>query len=403
MNKSLIVAKKEFLKYIRNKWFRVFMAFPVIGIGVLFFISSFAPEKLKHDKVDRIGVVDLSGEIGEYLENTEKYELAKMDSVEAVKALREESVKGFIVIPRNPDSGKFTYYSNSLDLELWGLKEILRKASVKTELKKRGLDVSLADELSRGINLISKKITERGGGSSGKELMFAGTFMVIFLYMFILLSAQLMAKSAVEEKLNGIIELIISDITPKQLLLGKFLGVTAAVISLLAIWGIIGITFLNYPFLFLSQSFDLSLPSGVVVYFLLAFVFGYTLYTFFVLLFVSTVNSEDEVNQALTAGVILLLIPYFLSFFWVMQNPSSTVSVIASFIPFFTPLVMPLRLAISTVPLWQSIFSAALLILTSWIVVILAGKIYRISMLLVGKSLKLREVYRLIRKRRFDG
>jgi len=216
--------------------------------------------------------------------------------------------------------------------------------------------------------------------------------------MFIILTSQLMARSVIEEKLNGIIELIISDITPQKLLFGKFLGISVTVLLLLAIWGLIGITFLNYPLLFLSHSLDFSLSLGVILYFLFAFIFGYTLYTFFIILFVSTVNSEEEVNQALTAGIIIILIPYFLSFFWVMQNPSSIVSVISSLIPFFTPLIMPLRLAISTVPLWQSIVSVFLLVLTLWIIILLAGKVYRLSMLLVGKPLNFREVYNLLRK-----
>jgi len=401
MNKSLIIAKKEFLKYVRSKWFRAFLALPVIGIGILILISSFAPEGLssfKEKETYKIGIVDHSKEIGEYLESTEKYELIQMDSVEAVEQMWGGNIKGFIVIPQNPDSGQIIYYSSSLNLELWPLREILRKGTIKLKLKERGLNLSFADELSKGINLVPKKITERGEKSSGGEMLLVGLFMVVFLYMFIILASQLMARSVIEEKLNGIIELIISDITPQKLLFGKFLGISITVILLLAVWGLIGITFLNYPLLFLSRSIDLSLPLGVIIYFLFAFIFGYTLYTFFIILFVSTVNSEEEVNQALTAGIIIILIPYFLSFFWVMQNPSSAVSVISSLIPFFTPLIMPLRLAISTVPLWQSIVSVFLLILTSWIIILLAGKVYRLSMLLVGKPINFREIYRLLRK-----
>jgi ABC-2 type transport system permease protein len=364
-------------------------------------VSYLVPEgfsNLKDKETYKIGIVDHSKEISNYLESTEKYKLIQMDSVEAVEQMWGKNIKGFIVIPQNPDSGEIIYYSSSLNLELWPLREILRKGTIKLKLKERGLNLAFADELSKGINLIPKKITERSEKSSGGEMLLVGLFMVVFLYMFIILASQLMARSVIEEKLNGIIELIISDITPQKLLLGKFLGISVTVLLLLAVWGLIGITFLSYPLLFLGHSLDFSLSLGVIIYFLFAFIFGYTLYTFFIILFVSTVNSEEEVNQALTAGIIIILIPYFLSFFWVMQNPSSVVSVISSLIPFFTPLIMPLRLAISTVPLWQSFVSVFLLILTSWFIILLAGKVYRLSMLLVGKPLKFREVYRLLRK-----
>jgi len=138
MNKSLIIAKKEFLKYIRSKWFRVFLVLPLIGMGILILISSFAPEgfsNLNKKEIHRIGIVDYSKQISEYLENTEKYELIQMDSMEAVEQMWGKNIKGFIVIPQNPDSGEIIYYSSSLNLELWPLREILRKGTIKLKLK----------------------------------------------------------------------------------------------------------------------------------------------------------------------------------------------------------------------------------------------------------------------------
>ncbi|MCK4225601.1 ABC transporter permease, partial [candidate division WOR-3 bacterium] len=218
-----------------------------------------------------------------------------------------------------------------------------------------------------------------------------------FLYMFILLASQLMARSAVEEKLNGMIELIISDISPMGLLSGKLLGVTASVLLLVFVWLFAGFAFMGNAVFFINQSIDISLPAGVLFYFIGAFAFGYILYTSFILLFVSSVTSEQEVNQAMSAGVAVILIPYFLSFFWVMENPNSTVSAVASLIPFFTPLIMPLRLSISNVPFWEIILSITLLAFSAWGMLLLAGKVYRISMLMVGKPLRLKEVLRLIR------
>lgn len=353
---------------------------------------------LGEEKTKKIGVVDYSSRFISYLENTEDYLFIEMDSVEATDMIMTGEIEGFLVIPGGSDLYNPRYYSRTIAIETDKLRGPLNIAAFKLSLEEKGLDASFAEEINRWVNITPRKITETGR-KGGEELLILGFAMVIFLYMFIIFASQLMARSAVEEKLNGVIELIISDISPQGLLLGKLLGVTASVILLVVVWIFVGITFMGNAVFFINRTIDISLPAGVLFYFIGAFVFGYTLYTSFILLFVSMVTSEQEVNQAMGAGIIVILIPYFLSFFWVFRNPGSIVSVVSSLIPFFTPLIMPLRLSISTVPLWEITLSITLLALTAWGILFLAGKVYRISMLMVGKPLRLREVLRLIRKK----
>lgn len=372
-------------------------------MGLIYLVSSMMPEGgfgagLKEEKIKQIGVIDYSESLIYFLEDTEHYQFIEMDSIEAIDKTFAGDIDGFVIIPVDSDSLQAVYYSRSLKVNMGGLEDALGMAAFKGKLKEKGLDVSLAEELRKGIDITPQKITEKGG-KGGEELLALGIGMVIFLYMFIILASQLMARSAVEEKLNGVIEVIISDISPSRLLLGKFLGVTTAIILMILIWIIVGSTFMGNSLFFINKTIDISLPVGILLYFAAAFIFGYTLYASFVLMFVSTVNSEQEVNQAMSAGVILVLIPYFLTLFWIVEKPSSLVSVISSFIPFFTPLVMPMRLSISTVPLWEIILSIVLLAVAAWGTLFLAGKVYRVSMLMVGKPLRLKEVFRLMRKK----
>jgi len=353
---------------------------------------------LGEEKTKKIGVVDYSSRLISYLENTEDYLFIEMDSLEATDMIMTGGIEGFLVIRGGSDLYNPRYYSRTIAIETDKLRGPLNIAAFKLSLEEKGLDASFAEEINRWVHITPRKITGTGR-KGGEELLILGFAMVIFLYMFIIFASQLMARSAVEEKLNGVIELIISDISPPRLLLGKLLGVTASVLLLVVVWIFVGITFMGNAVFFINRTIDISLPAGVLFYFIGAFIFGYTLYTSFILLFVSMVTSEQEVNQAMGAGIIVILIPYFLSFFWVFRNPGSIVSVVSSLIPFFTPLIMPLRLSISTVPLWEITLSITLLALTAWGTLILAGKVYRISMLMVGKPLRLREVLRLIRKK----
>lgn len=403
MDKVFVITRREFLKYVRSKWFRFFTILPLVSMGLIYLVSLMMPEGgfgagLKEEKIKQIGVIDYSESLIYFLEDTEHYQFIEMDSIEAIDKTFAGDIDGFVIIPVDSDSLQAVYYSRSLKVNMGGLEDALGMAAFKGKLKEKGLDVSLAEELRKGIDITPQKITEKGG-KGGEELLALGIGMVIFLYMFIILASQLMARSAVEEKLNGVIEVIISDISPSRLLLGKFLGVTTAIILMILIWIIVGSTFMGNSLFFINKTIDISLPVGILLYFAAAFIFGYTLYASFVLMFVSTVNSEQEVNQAMSAGVILVLIPYFLTLFWIVKKPSSLVSVISSFIPFFTPLVMPMRLSISTVPLWEIILSIVLLAVAAWGTLFLAGKVYRVSMLMVGKPLRLKEVFRLMRKK----
>ncbi len=403
MNKSFVIAKREFFKYLRSKWFRAFFILPFIGIGIIYLIFNLLPEggfkpSSDEEKIIKIGVVDHSEKLFPYLTDTEDYRFIEMDSIKATDMVMSGEIEGFLIFPSNSALYNPKYYSRTIAIETDRLRGHLNIAVLKLSLEEKGLDISLAEDINRWVHITPHKITEEGG-TGGGELIALGMSMVIFLYMIIIFASQLMARSAVEEKLNGMIELIISDVTPAKLLLGKLMGVTASILLLVVVWILIGATFIGNSLLFINRTIEISLPAGIILYFAGAFVFGYILYTSFVLVFVSAVTSEQEVNQAVSAAVIIVLIPYFLSFFWVLRNPSSIASVVSSMIPFFTPLVMPLRLSISGVPIWESILSIIILTLSAWGTLFLASKVYRVSMLMVGKPLRLSEILRLIRKK----
>lgn len=399
MNKIWLIAKREFVKLYRSKWFKFILILPLIGIGVLLLISRAEEkemtEKLKKEEVIKIGIVDYTDKFEKYLSNDKRYKFIKTDSLNAFDGLMGGELEGFATIHERNNRFNTTYYSRKIAMELTVLETYLNRAFLKWKLSSRGLDVNLAEEIEEKLSISSQKLT-REGEKGGGELIGAGFIMVISLYLFILMASQLMARSAVEEKLNGMIEILISDITPVRLLTGKFLGITGAIISLILIWTLVGVTFLDNAIYIINRTINFSIPPGIILYFSTAFVLGYILYTTFIMIFVSTVSTEQEINQAMGAGVSLIMIPYFLSFFWVFENPASMVSVVSSLFPFFTPLVMPLRLSISSVPEWEILLSILLLLIFSGITVILAGKAYRISMLMVGKPLKIREIFRIL-------
>ncbi len=401
VNKVFTITRREFLKYIRSKWFRVFFILPLISIILIYLLARIMPEEgfklpFKEKEAKKIGIVDHSKKLIPFLESTDKYDFIQMDSTQAVEKVMSKDIDGFIIIPEDPDASKSIYFSLTVEVEIDRLAGFLTSAAIKNRLYERGLEISLAEELRKRIYITQKKITKKGEKSGG-GLIAVGISMVIFLYMFIVFASQLMARSAVEEKLNGMIELILPDISPSKLLLGKLLGVTASLLCIATAWFLVGFTVIGNAVYIFQKNIAFTLPTGILFYFIAAFLLGYTLYTSFILLFVSSVSSEQEVNQAMSVGVIVIMIPYFFTFFWVIKNPNSLVSVVSSLIPFFTPLVMPMRLSIATVSLWQAILSLFLLAVSTWGILILAGKVYRLSMLMVGKPLRLSEIIRLIR------
>lgn len=209
---------------------------------------------------------------------------------------------------------------------------------------------------------------------------------------------QLLLTSVIEEKTSRVVEVMASAVSPSSLLAGKLLGVGAAGLTQFLVWALSLLAFSLAGAGMMAAS-GVKMPEvsplllgGLLVYFLL----GFLLYSALFAAVGACVNTSQEA-QSLAFPVMAPLIAGVMMFPMVMQAPDSPVSVVLSLIPFFTPLLMFLRIAVLTPPMWQIALSVVLTGLTIAGVLFMAARIYRVGILMYGKRPTFPEILRWIR------
>jgi ABC-2 type transport system permease protein len=213
----------------------------------------------------------------------------------------------------------------------------------------------------------------------------------ILLYMAILIFGQFIMMGVMEEKQSRVVEVVLSKVKPERLLTGKIVGIgLLGLIQLLAIGGSVlgAVLMLDIP--------GVSLPSlslGLLIRTLFWFLLGFGLYAVLYGALGATVTRQEDAQGAAMLPVILLLPGYFISF-TAIEDPDGLAAVIGSLVPFSAPIVMQVRAATGTVPMWQLALSIALVVLTTLIVIRLGARIYRGAVLSIGRKVRLREAFK---------
>jgi len=187
---------------------------------------------------------------------------------------------------------------------------------------------------------------------------------------------------------------------------GKIFGVGAVGLTQFLIWGLamgllslygalLASTVISDPET-LQEVSRFTVPLTAVVFFVLFFVLGYFLYSTIYAGIGAMVNSDQEAQQLLLPVSLLIVVPIVM-IVYVIGNPSSDTSVMMSLVPFFAPILMLTRIIVEMPPWWQILLCIALMLLTTFGMIWLVGRIYRVGILMYGKRPTLAEVIKWIR------
>jgi len=263
----------------------------------------------------------------------------------------------------------------------------------------RGKDISEEDisyaRQNVGFNnfrISSEKSVEEEG---------AGTVIVAFLFTFLLyfsliFTGQMMMRSVVAEKSNRIVEILLSSANSKELMTGKIVGTSITGLIQMAIWLLPVILLVTTAWFTLPPEFTLKLNMFQVGYFLLNYFIG--LITFMGL-FTSVgaiFDNEQDTQSGMWPIMMLIMIPFFIAIA-MLENSSNSIARIASMLPFASIIVMPARMVLSEIPVWQFVVSFIVNIATMVLLFPLAGKVYRVGILMSGKKPKWSEVAKWLR------
>lgn len=290
------------------------------------------------------------------------------------------------------------------------------------KIKLSGYDKSIVDKFSTRVSVREQNL-KRADTASSIEGMLMGGIMGTLIYLVIFVYGSMVMRSVMEEKTSRIVEVMVSSVRPFQLMMGKIIGVGAVGLTQFLIWAIL-LPFLYFIALLIfggqlmeaQQNMPTSGPEmdpdtmqalveelqeslGRINYplrilqFVLFFLGGYLLYASLFAALGSAVGDDLNESQALTIPVTIPVLLAFYIGIAVINNPNSTLALWASQFPLFSPIVMTARLGFNP-PWWQIVLSLVLLYATCIFFVWLSGRIYRVGILMYGKRITFKELWK---------
>ena len=411
MSNVLVVLRREYLQRVRSKWFILStLGLPLFMIAVVAIPVWLEAREEGEERV--VAVVDETGILYERVRERvgDAFQLRRVESEEADPAVLDRRVaagelSGYLVLDAGTvERGEAVYRGadQPRTVSRLRLERSVMESVLAVHMEGSGGD---AGALLAGGGVTYQTL---GGEEEGEEEMalvvgFVGAFV---LYMVILLYGVQVMRSVLEEKTTRIVEVIVSALRPWQLMLGKILGVGAVGLTQMAVWALMGVLAASFgiPALVASNpglagigGITEHLPAlGGLVLFLAYFVLGYFLYASLYAAVGAMCSSEEEAQQAQIPVTILVIAPIFI-LQYVMSAPHSPMAVATSLFPFFSPILMYPRF-MAGAPLWQALLSLLLMTLTIGAAAWVAGRIYRVGILMQGKRPTLPEIWRWVKE-----
>ena len=447
MNKIGLIIKREYLTRVRKKSFVIMTILGPVLMAALFIVPVWLA--MNEEDESNILVIDDSFLFHERMTDTDKIhfvfpevgtrldsaksQMVESEDFDAVLYIHEKIMStptGIqLIYDKQPGINVIRYIENTLENDI-----------EKFKLAKSGIDQGTIEAAKTNIKLVTKKLDEVGEESkSNTELsMIVGMFSGILIYMFIFLYGVQVMRGVIEEKTSRIIEVIISSVKPFELMMGKIIGIALVGLTQFLLWMVLSTTLISGGKTLVENHFaqketatsieqamsttesvspeaeeavsaelnqaaidevfasieQINLPI-ILFSFLFYFLGGYLIYSALFAAVGSAVDNEADTQQFM----LPITLPIIFSFVMaqvVINNPESPMSFWLSMIPFTSPIIMMVRIPFG-VPYWELALSMFLLVIgfigTTWV----AGRIYRTGILMYGKKISYKELWKWLR------
>ncbi|MBN7813269.1 ABC transporter permease [Algoriphagus sp. H41] len=420
MSKVLLVIQREYLARVKKKSFLIAtiltpLIFPAI-MGVFVWIAVQEKDSQSLRIIEVLDETDLF-----FMESSEQYAFtSSVEEVEEGKKMVQDGERyGFLHIPKldlkSPEGIQFYGVENPSPSLMGYLEGALKRKIEDQKLYAQGIDPKVLKELRTDVSVQSITLGEQGEEKiNNANVNYAIGFLSgILIYIFIFVYGNQIMQGVIEEKSTRIVEILVSSLKPFQLMMGKIMGIGAVGLTQFLIWVVLigtlstvvmGVLGMQMP---QQQAMELANPefaqatpdsgevteilqviSGIdfvtlVLCFIVYFLGGYLLYGALFAAIGSAVDAPADAQQFMFPITIPLIVAYMGLFVFILQDPTSTTSFWLSVVPLTSPIAMMGRISYG-VPFWELALSMGLLVAgflsTTW----LAGKIYRIGILMHG-------------------
>ncbi|MDJ0521115.1 MAG: ABC transporter permease [Planctomycetota bacterium] len=416
MSRTWHILKREYLENVRTKAFIIGLVLTPVWMGVIFLV----PRMIEGKKYETAVIVDatgvLAGPVSEKLSAipdpewtilTEPAERAweqDANGLSRVERLKREAGEGkhYLILltppvlekrPAEVSQGERSHGVFGPTSGVTGpgrvLEALVNGIVTQRIIEERELPKEMASLLQRPATRF-EAVTEKGEKAGAVQVLLP-IIVVMLLYMGIVGISQMLISNTIEEKANRVYEVLLSSVSPYQLMSGKILGICGVGLTLLTFWsggGLLAATLQGSDGLVGGQQIGMF-----VVYYLLGFLMIASLFV----AVGSACNTIKEAQNLMAPLSMLLAVPLILSMV-TLQNPNGQLATVSSFIPPFTPFVMMTRIAsVPSPPAWQIAATIGLLAISTWLAVRLAARVFRVGILLYGQPPSVKELWRWVR------
>ncbi len=418
MDKVLLIIKREYLARVRTKGFILstlltpLLLASTVMIPMLF-IDRSSQKKYPIVILDQTNDAQLFTRIEQLLteENnkSDKYEVVResitADKIEARKTalneeLKTEKIAEYIVLPSDfLTSGKLQRrVRNTNDfMNNRRIETAFNSAVIEQRMIRAGISASQASTINQEVH--TEFINEKGEKESSGAKWGLSFLLAIILYVTILVYGLQVMQGVIEEKQSRIIEVLLSSVKPFQLMLGKVIGIGSVSLTQVSVWalslGILSAVAAAQASIFGGVKLP-EIPVSLLLFFLIYYVLGYFIFATLYAIVGSIVSSQEDGQQAQMPITLLVAAPMTMLTI-IMTKPDSTLAIVLSLIPFFSPMLMFMRITVQPPPMWQIALSIVLMLVTIIGAVWLAAKIYRVGVLMYGKRPSLPELIKWLK------
>ncbi|MFC5871328.1 ABC transporter permease [Chryseobacterium arachidis] len=435
MNNIFLITKREFLTQVKKKSFVILtLLAPVMLIAFGAVIGLMFKANESHSVIE---VVDKSGLFKNQLKSDDQLNyviVSAADEKSKINNLKgNESLDGILILPELKNQNFDDLQQNTrliinnkigFDTKKKIVSDITDVVK-KEKIKQLGIEQTQLNSLDKSFTLKTINVSENNKEDSDLAFGVKSVLSMLLMYvtfMFIIIYGVRVMRSVLEEKNNRVVEIIISSVKPFELMMGKILGVTMVALTQFVVWitmSVVGALVLNTGF----SSIPKNIPGGneemmskfdilqigtqishsllelnfplIIFVFIVFFLLGYIFYSSIYAAIGSAVDNETETQQFTLFAILPLMLGMYGSF-TLMNNPDGPLGFWLSIIPFTSPVAMIARIPFG-VPAWQIALSIGLLLGTTIFMIFLAGKIYRVGILMYGNKATLKEIWKWIK------
>lgn len=425
MGKFWVVFKREYLERVRSKWFIIATLFGPLFFAAITIVPMIMAARTKQSPdLSNVIVLDATGVgLGQRVANAlggglqgdpsqaevrfvPPSELAAAETL-ATQEVVAKSVRGYLVLDSATLAGTRARYAGrnaSSLVDVGRIERAVRQGVMTQRLEAEGLDADRVTALtSFRLNLSAERITDTGRGGSAMANTIFGYVVAFLLYLMIAIYGQYILRGVMEEKMTRVAEVVVSSVPTDTLLAGKVLGVGAVALTQQIAWVASAVLLIQVRQPILARvgaaQVPFALPSisptaaiALILFFILGFIFYASLFA----AVGAMVNSDQDAQQA-AMPVTLLLIASIVFIQPILMNPQGQLATVMSLLPFSAPILMPLRMTLTSVPWYELVGSIAGVALACVAAIWLAARIYRVGLLMYGKRPSVGELVRWVR------